>query len=71
MMSKTTIWHLQSPSASARGIPTASKANVPLLGYQGGTVAEDCSIYASPTVLGRETQPTDAGLTMPFCEVCS
>ena len=50
------------------GILTASKPNVPLLGYQGGTVAEDCSICASSTVLGREAQPAEARPTMPFGE---
>ena len=52
-------------------IPTASKPNVPLPGYQGGTVAEDCGIYTSPTVLGGEAQPANTRLTMPFGKVHS
>ena len=53
------------------GIPTASRPHVLLLGYERGAITEGCSLCAGPTVLGREGQPTDARLTMPFHKVCS
>ena len=52
-----------------KGIPTASKPNVPLPGYQGGTVSEDPGLHTSPTVLGGEVQPTDTWPIMPFGKV--
>ena len=51
------------------GIPTTSKPNVPMPGYQGGTVSEDFGLHKSPTVLGGEVQPANAMLTMPFGKV--
>ena len=47
-------------------LPTASKPNIPLSGYQGGAVSKDFGLHPSPAVLGREVQPTYARLTMPF-----
>ena len=52
-----------------KGISTAYKPNVPLLGYQGGTVTEDPGLHTSLTVLAGEVQPTDTRPTMPFGEV--
>ena len=65
------MWHLQPPSTSAlKGIPTTSKPDVPLPGYQGGTVSEDPGLCTSPTVLGREVQPTRCQADhMPFGKV--
>ena len=70
-MSRMTIWHLQPQVHQPEGIPTTSKPDVPLPGYQGGTVAEDFGLHTSPTVLSREVQPTNAWLTAPFGEVCA
>ena len=52
------------------GFPLAARPNIFLLGYQGGTVGEDCSLGTGPTVLGREVQPANAGSTIPLGEVC-
>ena len=53
----------------SEGFPLTAGSNVPLPGYQGGTVGEDHSLHAGSTVLGREVQPTYAGSTMPLGEV--
>ena len=53
------------------GIPITSRPHVSLLGHQRGTITEDCSLCASPTVLGREAQPANARPTTPFGEVHS
>ena len=53
----------------SEGFPLAARSNVPLPGYQGGTVREDHSLHPGPTVLGGEVQPTYAGSTMPLGEV--
>ena len=44
-------------------------SNVPLPGYQGGTVGEDYSLSPGSTVLGGEVQSAYAGSTMPLGEM--
>ena len=51
-------------------IPTASKPNVLLPGYQGGTVSEDFGICTSFTVLGGEVQPANTRPATSFGKVC-
>ena len=47
-------------------LPTASKLDIPLSGYQGGAISKDFGLCTSPAVLVGEVQPTYAQLTMPF-----
>ena len=41
-------------------LPTTSKPNIPLSGYQGGTVSKDFGLCTSPAVLGGKVQPAYA-----------
>ena len=50
--------------------PLATRSNVPLPGYLGGTVGEDHSLHPGSTILGGEGQYAYAGSTMPLAEVC-
>ena len=50
--------------------PLTPGSNVPLLGYQGGAVGEDCSLCPGSTVLGREVQSAYAWSTMPPGDMC-
>ena len=50
--------------------PLAAGSNVPLPGYQGGAVGEDCSLCPGSTALGREVQSAYARSTMPPGKVC-
>ena len=45
----------------SEGFPLTAGPNVPLPGYQGGTVGEDCSPCKDSTVLGGEVQPPMLG----------
>ena len=47
-------------------LPTASKPDIPLSGYQGGAISKDFGLHTSPTALGGEVQPTYAKPTTPF-----
>ena len=50
--------------------PLTARSNVPMPGYQGGAVGEDCILCLGSAVLGRDVQSTYARSTMPPGKVC-
>ena len=65
-MLRMIIWHFQLPSVFDGKTSTASKPDIPLLGYQGGAVSKDFGLCTSPAVLGGEVQPSFAQPTTSF-----
>ena len=70
-MSRTTIWYLQPPSASARRNSYHLQIQCLPARISGRQASEDFGLCTSPTVLGRKVQPANARLTTPFGKICA